>query len=84
MPISSSQTSVTTTATLLVSGDAVAEGVYLHSSSGIIYLGGSDVTSSNGYKMDNGDKLTIHNHESPIYGITSADSATMSVLIITK
>lgn len=84
MPISSSQTSVTTAATLLVSGDAVAEGVYLHSSSGIIYLGGSDVTSSTGYKMDNGDKLTIHNHESPIYGITSSGTATMNVLVVTK
>jgi hypothetical protein len=84
VPINSSQTSVTTAATLLVSSDAVAEGVYLHSSSGTIYLGGSDVTSSNGYKMDNGDKLTINNHESPIYGITSAGTATMSVLVITK
>ena len=84
MPISSSQTSVTTAATLLVSSDAVAEGVYLHSSSGTIYLGGSDVTSSNGYKMDNGDKLTINNHESPIYGITSAGTATMGVLVVTK
>jgi len=84
MPISSSQPRFTTAATLLVSGDAVAEGVYLHSSSGTIYLGASDVTSSNGYKMDNGDKLTIHNHESPIYGITSAGTATMSVLVVTK
>ena len=84
MPISSSQTSVTTAATLLVSGDAVAEGVYLHSSSGTIYLGGSDVTSSNGYKMDNGDKLTIHNHESPIYAIAGSGTGTMQVLVVTK
>ena len=84
MPISSSQTSVTTAATLLVSGDAVAEGVYLHSSSGTIYMVASYVTSSNGYKMDNGDKLTIQNHETPIDGITSSGTATMSVLVITK
>jgi hypothetical protein len=84
MPISSAQVTVTTSATLLVAGDGIAEGVYLHSSSGTIYLGSSDVTSSNGYKMDNGDKLIINNHESPIYGITSSGTATMSVLIVTK
>jgi hypothetical protein len=84
MPISSSQVTVTTAATLLVAGDAVAEGVYLHSSSGTCYIGGADVTSSNGYKMDNGDKLTINNHESPIYAITASGSVTMMVLVVTK
>jgi hypothetical protein len=84
MPISSSQTTVTTAATLLVAGDGAAEGVHFHSSSGTIYLGDSNVTSSTGYRMDNGDKLTIHNHESPIYGITSTGTALMSVLVITK
>lgn len=84
MPISSNQVTVTTTATLLVAGDGVAEGVYLHSSSGQCYIGGADVTSSNGYRMDNGDKITLNNHESPIYGITSSGSVTMQVLVITK
>ena len=84
MPITSSQVTVTTTATLLVTGDAVAEGVYLHSSSGTCYLGDSNVTSSTGYKMDNGDKLIINNHESPIYAITSSGTVTMMILVITK
>ena len=84
MPISSAQVTVTTAATLLVAGDGQAEQVNLHSSSGAIYLGGADVTSSTGYKMDNGDKVVLQNHESPIYGICSAGSATMSVLVISK
>lgn len=84
MPISSSQTTVTTTPTLLVAGDAQAEEVHFHSSSGTIYLGDSNVTSSTGYKMDNGDKGVFANHENAIYGITSSGTATMNVLIITK
>ncbi len=55
MPISSNQITVNTTATLLVAGDGVAEGVYLHAEHAI-FIGGSNVTSSNGSKMDNGDK----------------------------
>lgn len=84
MPISSAQVTVTTSSTLLVAGDALAEQVNLHSSSGTIYLGDSNVTSSTGYKMDNGDKVVLQNHENAIYGICSAGSATMSVLVITK
>lgn len=83
MPISSSQVTVTTSPTLLVAGDGVAEGVYLHCKHSI-YVGGADVTISNGYSMDNGDKLTIHNHESPIYGVSSSGTGIMQVLVVTK
>jgi len=84
MPISSAQVTVTTAATLLVAADASAEQVNFHSSSGTIYLGDANVTSSTGYRMDNGDKVVLQNHETAIYGITSTGSATMSVLIVTK
>lgn len=84
MPISSAQTTVTTSPTLLVAADALAEQVNLHSSSGTIYLGDSNVTASTGYRMDNGDKVVLQNHENAIYGICSSGSATMSVLVITK
>lgn len=83
MPISSSQITVTTSPTLLAEADGVAEGVYLHAKHEI-FIGASDVTSSTGYEMDNGDKLTIHNHESPIYGIMATGTGTMSVLVVTK
>jgi hypothetical protein len=84
MPISSAQITVTTSPTLLVASDAGAEQVNLHSSSGTIYLGDSNVTASTGYRMDNGDKIVLQNHENAIYGICSTGSATMSVLVITK
>ena len=84
MAISSAQVTVTTAATLLVAADMQAEQVNFHSSSGTIYLGDANVTSSTGYRMDNGDKVVLQNHETAIYGITSTGSATMSVLAITK
>ena len=62
MPISSAQVTVTTSPTLLVAGDGVAEGVYLHAKHKV-YIGSSDVSTTNGYLMDNGDKLTINNHK---------------------
>lgn len=83
MPISSSQVTVTTSPTLLVAGDGVAEGVYLHSKHKV-YIGGADVSISNGYLLDNGDKLTIHNHESPIHAISETGSGIVQVLVVTK
>ena len=82
MPIYSAQITVTTSPTLLVAGDAVAEQVNLHAKH-TIYLGGADVTTSTGYQMDNGDEIVLQNHESPIYAI-SASSGTCQVLVITK
>jgi hypothetical protein len=82
MPIYSAQVTVTTSPTLLVAGDAQAEQVNLHAKH-TIYLGGADVTTSTGYQMDNGDKVVLQNHESPIYAI-SASSGTCQVLVITK
>jgi hypothetical protein len=84
MPISSAQITVTTSPTLLVAADAQAEQVNLHSSSGTIYLGDSNLTSSTGYRMDNGDKVVLQNHENAIYAICSSGTALMSVLVITK
>jgi len=83
MPMSSSQVTVTTSPTLLVAGDGVAEGVYLHAKHKV-FIGDSNVTTSTGYLMDNGDKLTINNHESPIYAVAETGSGTMQVLVVTK
>ena len=83
MPIYSSQVTVTTSPTLLVAGNGVAEGVYLHAKHKV-YIGGADVSASNGYLMDNGDKLTINNHESPIHAIAETGSGILQVLVVTK
>lgn len=75
------QKSVTTTATLLVTANRADQSVYLHSSSGTIYLGNADVTASTGYKMDNGDKLSMQlSDNESLYGITSSGTATMMVM----
>jgi len=84
MAISSAQITVTTSPTLLVAGDYSPEEVHFHSSSGTIFLGDSNVTSSTGYRMDSGDKTIVQNHENTIYGITSTGTAIMNVLVITK
>ena len=76
-----SQKTVTTAATLLVTANRADQLVYLHSSSGIIYLGNSDVTTSTGYRMDNGDKLSLQlSDNEALYGITSSGTATMMVM----
>jgi hypothetical protein len=80
MPITAQKT-VTSTATLLVTANRADQLVYLHSSSGTIYLGNSDVTTSTGYRMDNGDKLSMQlSDNESLYGIVTSGTATMMVL----
>jgi hypothetical protein len=75
------QVSVSTTRTLVVPELIGDQSVYLHSSSGTIYIGGPDVTAANGYRLDNGDKLTIMvgDHEA-LYAITSSGTANLFVM----
>lgn len=72
---------VGTTATLIVEPDNKNRVVYLHSGTGSIYIGGSDVTSSTGVHLTNGTtiEIALPLGES-IYGITAASSQTMRVL----
>jgi hypothetical protein len=75
------QVSVTTTKTLVVPELIGDQSVYLHSSSGTLYIGGADLTTANGYRMDNGDKLTIMvgDHEA-LYAITTSGTADLFVM----
>jgi len=82
MGISTRQVTVTTSPTLLVDATAEAETVYLHSSSGQCFIGNSDVTTANGYHMDNGQKMTIENKANGIWGITANGTVTMQVMAI--
>lgn len=84
MGISTRQVTVTTSPTILVDATNIAEQVVLHSSSGQCFIGNSDVTTSTGYRMDNGDKLTIDNHETGIWAITASGTVTMMVLVLSK
>ncbi len=78
----SAQVSVGTTTTLLVASTGFDQTVWLHNSGGgIVYLGDSGVTTSNGYKLDNGDKmqLLVGDHEG-LYGVTASGTNTVGVL----
>ena len=80
MPITAQKT-VTSTPTLLVTANRADQLVYLHSSSGTVYLGNSDVTTSTGYRMDNGDKLSMQlSDNESLYGVVASGTATMMVM----
>ena len=75
-----SQVTVTTTATLLVAADPHDQTVLLHSASGACYVGNSAVTASTGFKIDNGDKVTLPlGAYEALYGITSSGTDTVFV-----
>jgi hypothetical protein len=80
MPIST-QVTITTTASIIVSANSY-KNVYLHNlGGGAIYLGGSNVTTANGYKLDNGDKLTlIIGDTEALYGVAASGTHTLAVL----
>ncbi|CAB4161949.1 hypothetical protein UFOVP793_9 [uncultured Caudovirales phage] len=79
---SSAQVTVNSTATVLVAATAFDQTVYLHNSGGgVVYLGAANVTTANGYKLDNGDKITIGvgDHEA-LYAVTASGTNVVSVL----
>jgi len=78
----SAQVSVGTTATVIVAATNFDQTANLHNlGGGAMYLGGANVTTANGYKFDNGDKLTVTvgDHEA-LYGITASGTQTVAVL----
>ena len=79
---SSAQITVTTTATLLVAANIMDQTVQLHNlGGGAVYLGNASVTTSNGYKMDNTDKLQIPvGDNEALYGIVASGTNTVAVL----
>jgi hypothetical protein len=78
----SAQVSVTTTATVIVPATNFDQTANLHNlGGGAIYLGGSDVTTANGYKFDNGDKLTVTvGDREALYAIAASGTHTVAVL----
>jgi hypothetical protein len=80
----STQTSVTTTATLLVAADNVNREVYIHALSNTsVYLGGSTVTTSNGFLLEKDDgylAVKVPQNET-IYAIVATGTETVTVLL---
>ena len=76
-----SSISVGTTATLIVPADNKNRNIYLHSGTGSVYVGGSDVTSSTGLHLSNGTTMPLFVPiGETLYGITQSSSQTMIVL----
>jgi hypothetical protein len=81
MPITNVFT-VTTTRAIVVAANRADQVVQLHSASGIIYIGGPNVTTANGYRLDNGDKLQIPLSDlEDLYAVTSSGTATLYVFV---
>jgi hypothetical protein len=78
----SAQVSVGVTATVLVAANIMDQTVWLHNSGGgIVYIGGPNVSTTNGYKLDNNDKmqLPVGDNEG-LYGVTASGTNTVGVL----
>ena len=73
---------VNATATKIVNAEPMSRTVYIHSSTGSIYLGGSGLTAtSDGLHLPNGDTIaiTVPANET-LYAIDGAGTATAIVL----
>ena len=76
---------ITTTRQLIVPVDGSAQEVLIHSSGGVTYMGGSDVTVDNGYKLDTGDKITFIIHPGDtLYAIAQAGSVQIMMLLLVR
>jgi hypothetical protein len=77
----SRQVTITTTPTVIVPSDIADQTALLHATNDALYIGGSNVTTANGYLVDHKDKLTIPvgDHEG-LYGVVASGTTTVSVL----
>jgi hypothetical protein len=83
MSVQTAQYTVTTTASQIIPDGISAEEVHLHCA-GTVYIGNSAVTSSNGLRMDNGDKITFNVHGQGIWACTSTGTNTIYAMWIDK
>jgi hypothetical protein len=83
--ISSAQVSVTTAPTLLVQADADGCRVFIHhSGAGSIWLGGADVTTTNGFNLANADgfiEISLPAN-AKLYARTTISTETAQVLYV--
>lgn len=79
----SSSITVGTTAVVIVSADDLNREVYLHNAGGgKVYLGGSDVTSTNGFHLANAESMTMKIPvQEKLYAISA--SGTNAVIVLT-
>jgi hypothetical protein len=82
--ITSAQYSITTTASQIVADSIAAEEVHLHTAGGLLYVGGPDVTTANGLRLDSGDKITFNTHVGAMYAVTNTGTTTVYVAVVEK
>jgi hypothetical protein len=77
----SKQITVTTTPTVLVPANIADQTALVHATDNALFIGGSDLTTANGYVVDHKDKLTVQvgDHEG-LYGVVSSGTTVVSVL----
>ena len=77
----SRQITVTTTPTVLVPANIADQTALVHATNDVLFIGGSDVTTANGYLMDSKDKITVQvgDHEG-LYGVVTSGTTSVSVL----
>jgi hypothetical protein len=77
----SRQVTITTTPTIIVPANIADQTALLHATNNNLFIGGSDLTTANGYLVDHKDKLTIQvgDHEG-LYGVVTSGTTTVSVL----
>lgn len=84
MAITSAQYTVGTTASVIVADSVAAEEVHLHTTGGLLYVGGPDVTTANGLRLDSGDKITFNTHVGAMYAVTNTGTTTVYVAVVEK
>jgi len=82
--ITSAQYTVGTTASVIVADSVAAEEVHLHTTGGLLYVGGPDVTTANGLRLDSGDKITFNTHVGAMYAVTNTGTTTVYVAVVEK
>ena len=77
----SRQVTITTTPTIIVPANIADQTALLHATNNELFIGGSDLTTGNGYLVDHKDKLTIQvgDHEG-LYGVVASGTTVVSVL----
>ena len=78
----STAVSITTSPTLIIAADDKNRSIYIHNAGGAkIYIGGSNVSTSSGYHLGNGESQEIYlPMRETIYAVVASDSNEITVL----
>ena len=76
------QITITTSPTLIADTGTTYRTIHIHGASGAFFVGGSNVTDTTGFKIDNGEKIIFElTPTEKMYGITSSGTAACGYFI---